>query len=709
MKRRPYDLVDARSSIAQSANRALASSGRSGTWNRARCASTLASAALPLALNLLTAGCNFTDFSKTKPLVTSDAGPAPEPACVMPTELDQLPTPIAHWTFNGTADGGQWNDEQGAFPLVPAADAPASAPAALAAQPRINGQGQSLSLGGHQFVRSVNAAPKELVPKQFTIAAWISVPARSFTSDWTRFAWPILSTLGDNEHCDGYQLEVRFDGAPDQRPAPDPELVLSYQTRQDGDGDGGAPDCQVLSLVAPLQVPSWATGTGRWHHVAGSLAEFDNGRVQLALYWDGKQIRLQNPLESLSEATSALETSDRVFFVGTSALNAASAAQTKFTGFIDDIAIFDRALTPQELHEFVLASTTQPGPSNCRWRASEQWDTTAFNASFTTLLSSNADAVSVQIDDWDWGAGAVDARIEPPRDIQLYDTAYLDAYVPEGQGFQFTLANGDNYCTWTYRGRGQDRYGIDLTHPVSCVSTSCEVDLHRVDRASLTSEWAIPNAAMGERKEGLETFTVQRLEFSPARGALPDWTGYGGARGPLGDCWRLQAYEPETAAVWNQGSSRWRDSLTAILKGESNSGTRMVADFGEDPLDISNCKSISFEAKLELPSSSVSSYAFVVQDVYGSWRSYDLSQDPNAKVYTVADLDKSSASSDHSSQTETTSNFALFPDKLDFHKVRLIGIQKPWGFQGARQVTLSSLQFFDHAGGTPGCERAGRN
>jgi len=654
----------------------------------------------------LVTGCNFTDFSKTS---------TAEPACLEPSVISGAGvSPVAHWTFNGAVDAGQWlRDDANGHPLVASADDVADAGvAASAPYPHINGEGQSLSLDGHQFVRSDPAAVDQFNDlygtqfNQFTLAAWVSVPARVFTSDGPApFTWPILSTL--NDACNGYQLAIRFLGLPAE-----PELVLSYQASESTDA---GPLCMTLSLNAPIDVPSWATGTGRWHHVAGTLSQVGNGRTQLALYWDGKLIQLQGPLESLDAALSSIPDGERALYIGASAPNAASAAQTKFNGYIDDIAIFNQSLTEQQLADFVLATTTRPGPSNCRWRASEQWDTTASSPSSAQWSgASSPDSLTVNIDDQDWGAGALDARLIPPRDLQLYDKAYLNADVPTGQAFQFTLASGDNSCTWVYLGTGSNRYTIDLTQPTNCVSSTCEVDFHRVDRASVTSEWAIPHDDLLERTQGKQSFIVRGLEFSPANGALPDWSAYGGVIGPLGYCWRLQAYEPDTSAKWNQGSVLWSSSVSAILTGPTYSGTRLVADYGERPLDILNCKSIALEATLDRTSGSTSSYAFVIQDVYGSWRSYNLSQDPNVSVYNVGDLSISSSSSDNSSQTKTTSNFDGFPKTLDFRKVRLLGIQKPWGSNGPRSeynATVKGLRFFDGINGTgaPNCERAGVN
>lgn len=653
-------------------------------------------------------GCNFTDFSKTSnPEI--DAGVATEPACLKPSTInDAGVSPVAHWTFDNVLSDRQLLDDNQFHLLIPSADDQADAGvAALVEHPSINGGGQSLSLDGHQFVRSIGAADSDLLADEFTLSAWVSVPARVFTSQGPGSSvWPIVSTLGNSEQCNGYQLDIRFSDA-----SKEGELVLSYQANEAN--DAGGTKCVTLSLHASLNVPSWATGTGRWHQVAGTRSKVSDDSSQLALYWDGKRIALQDSLKPLDRATGSIDTDEHPLFIGASAPNAASAAQPKFNGYIDDVAIFNRPLTEQELANFVLAFTTRPGPSNCRWRASEQWDKkTASSPSYAQWSElSSPDALTVNINDQDWGAGALDARLIPPRDLQLYDKAYLTADIPAGQAFQFTLASGDNYCTWVYTGNGTTnyRYPIDLTRPVNCVSSSCEVDLHRMDRASVTSEWAVPFIASKERPPGGQSFTIRGLDFSPVTGDLPDWSAYGGVYGLQGFCWRLQAYEPQTTAQWKQGSTLWSDSVSASLYGPTNSGTRLVADFGDRPLDLSGCTSVVLRTALD--STSSNAYAFVIQDEYGDWRSYDLNQNQTSDGYIIADLNIFSSSSDHRGTSGTTPNFLKFNESLDTTRIRLLGIQKPWGDNAWRSVTLSGLQFFGNtnATGAPNCERAGVN
>jgi hypothetical protein len=691
---------------------------RAGARKRVALAYTLVSVAIA-------AGCNFTDFSKTQPIAVPDAGPVTEPACLPNPIEDAGPKvePIAHWTFDRTAPNEQWLDERGVYPLVPSTyDSAADAtPATTVLYPRINGGGQSLLLDGHQYARVVRAdAADPFLDRleEFTVAAWVSLPASLFTSKGrypspeaptslspVPFKWPIVSTLDDGAVCTGYQLDLRFDGPPAK-----PELVLSYQAQVAGDASVSA--CKLLSLHAPLDVPSWATGVGRWHQVAGTRKKVGEAKYQLALFWDGAEIRLQDPLAPLTPEDSAVSsTGDPALYIGAAAPGAPSDAKAKFPRYIDEVAIFATPLNERQLHDFVLASTTRPGPSNCRWRASEQWDETASKDSHTDWSpDSTPEALSVVMLDNDWGAGALDARIEPPRDIQLYKWAHLVGYFPEGLGLQFTLASGDNYCTWVYFGKGNksDKYDIDLTNPINCVSTTCAIDFHRIDRASITSEWAVPFAAEATRPPGqTEHFVMRRLEFEPANGAVPDWTSYGGVIGPMGYCWRLQAYEPEGIPEWDQAATpSWPDPLAVKLYGLKNSGTRVVADFADRPLDISNCESVAITAKLE-PSPDGNPYSFAIQDVYGSWRSYDLSPNSGTQEYSVSLVALAGSSSDHFSTQVTTPNFNNFPSKLDLSKVRLLGFQKPWVDNGWRAVTVQSVQFAGSSG--YGCQDAGVN
>ena len=145
-----------------------------------------------------------------------------------------------------------------------------------------NGEGQSIQLDGHQF--ALYAALDDsntLFPEQFTISAWLSLPASEVSAPGNAFSviWPIVSTLGGSGRCGGYQLDIRVED-----PAIGPELVLSYQFEPAGDA-GAA--CNSHELIYPIDNPSWAWGIGRWHHAAGTYTQVGVNEATLALYWDG--------------------------------------------------------------------------------------------------------------------------------------------------------------------------------------------------------------------------------------------------------------------------------------------------------------------------------------------------------------------------------------------------------------------------------------
>lgn len=673
--------------------------------------------ALIAACSALVGACSFTDFSGTTP-------PDPnvrEPACpAWASDAGDLPvaTPVAHWSFNSGSSNGSWTDVLGRHALIASNADPLNAGGVQsAAHPRINGEGQSIAFGGQQHLQSADAAEPDLFSDALTLSVWLSLPTRAFSSDHPYpLFWPLISAMSPASECRGYELGLRYLGA-DQKP----ELVFTYQ--RPSDGDAGISECLLQSLSAEIEVPSWATGTGRWHHAASVSTVDAEGRRRTDLYWDERLVRSQSPLEP--EVATSMDGSVELtrLMLGASPILWAGAKSTVFTGYLDEVAVFNQALDAAQLARFTADSTTRLGPANCRWRAIESWDETKFDASTADWSpGSTPQNLSLAINDYDWGAGAIDAQLAAPKNLQLYSKAVLRADIPNDRAFQFTLASGDSYCTWAYLGRGDAEYEIDLRHPLNCVSTSCELRFDHVDRASVTSEWSIPDDSSARstnanpRREGPETFTIRGLDFVVARDQ-PSWAGYGGARGPMGWCWRLQAYEPQTNARWAQTADQWSTSISAFLNGPTYSGTRIVADFGERPLDISHCQSISVTATVE-PRGLNSKHALVIQDVYGSWVNWNIVAEKSPFVFALTNPSISSATELYSALSPSpvalsgkpTSNFANFPPVMRLDKVRLIGIQKPWtdNERNDYQVTISNVEF-QGPDGRPGCEIPGSN
>ncbi len=630
------------------------------TWTRSAAIAIAGVAALAVS------GCNFSDFSRTSSL---------EPACTQTNPIDDAgTTPVAHWTFNDVYDASaptEWFDSQHRFALVPGHDPTEVSPPTYS-QVRLNGEGQSIQLNGHQFATYTAVDDSDpLFPKEFTISAWLALPPSGLDVSGNAYPviWPILLTLGNNSQCGGFQLDIR-----EVDPATGPELVFSYQFEQPDDAGSG---CGTHELAHPIDNPSWAWGIGRWHHVAAAYTRVSDSQATLALYWDG----VRTNVGSDSVVTGQLKYADLTLYVGSNAALATSST-VKFTGYLDDIAVFDRPLEDNELGDFVALTSTRPGPSGCRWNTYEQWDTVAEKSSYSKWASdSTADSLKVEIIDQDWGAGFISARLSPEKDLRYYTSARLDVTVPSDstdKNFQFSLANGNDFCTWILPANGSGSYDIDLTRPSSCTSSNCQFPSNNVQWARIQSDW---KDAAGQQPLSV---SVTRLEFG-TNGEEINPSIFGGAIGPKGWCWRPLAYELGAVAYWVGVPTS--TSVAATLHGSAASSSRIAADFGMKVLDVSGCTKVEIAGQLPpVPGSPL--YSFGLQDVNGSWHNWDINSNGPSSYISLLQ------GGTPSSSDPAYANFPAF----DLRKISLLGIQKPWLYSGDTNIEIDDIRFYDDAG-----------
>jgi hypothetical protein len=638
----------------------------------------LSVSAFSLGTIALTAGCSFADFSKTS---------TAEPACTDVNPIgDAGGVPVAHWTFNDTIDASTssaWLDLQHQLELTPKGD-PTDASAPSLSTVRLNGEGQSVYLDGHQYAQHVKAANDDpLFPEEFTISAWLALPPFGLDASASPLPviWPIVSTFGNGGQCGGYQLDIRVED-----PATGPELVLSYQFNQ---ADDAGTECKSHELVEPIDNASWAWGVGRWHHVAGTYTKIGKDQATLALYWDG----VRATVGSDPVIAGGFTYSDLILYLGTNGQGATSSA-AKFKGYLDDFALFDHPLNDKELADFVALSSTRPGPSGCRWSTYEQWDNVANDPSSSRWASdSTATALKLDIVDKDWGAGFLSARLSPEKDLKLYSRVHLEAAIPSDEidtNFQFSLANGDDFCTWILPANGAGTYDIDLTKPSSCTSSSCQFPMGAVQWAKISSDWK--DAAKQEHL----AFTVSRLDFD-TEGDKVSPTNFGGAIGPKGWCWRPLAYELGAVAYWVGTPSS--TSVAATLRGNAQSSSRIAADFGKKVLDLSGCNRVEISGQLA-PIAGSSPYSFGLQDINGSWWDWDITS--NGASYGATIINGGTSSNTPQTPQDATAYRKFF--KFDIHNVNLVSIQKPWLYAGDTNIEISDIRFYD-ANDQPDCER----
>jgi hypothetical protein len=630
---------------------------------------------------ITSSACNFSDFSKTSPpsrfltpACPSSNGSAPDAAA-----SDHL---IAHWSFDDEpSPASTWLDSLGQFPLLLNPDSARPIPAAT----RLNGRGHALYLDGKSYAAN-DSSDSALLPKtpEFTVSAWVSIRLEDFDAQpsSSQHIWPIVSTVG-SAGCGGYQLDLRSIQSVDG-----PALAFTYDTTPDGD----AGDC-THTLEIPLKRPSWAWGNGRWHHVVATYKQLEHDQVErdqvtLALYFDGELLLKDTPVSSVYEGTIAYSDQDTVFYVGSNG-RSTNDSNSSFKGHIDDVALFDKSLSASEISALNLTQSTIPGPSNCRWNALDEWD---FDAASSASWSqdSTESVAKLQVNDRYWGAAFLSARLLPERNLSWFDTAYLTADVPPRTNspprmFQFSISSGDDSCTWMLRANGPDRYVIDLRRPSFCASASCSFKPSNVQWARVSSDWA--------HSEGSFDISVSRLEFDTTQDASVANLPLGGAMGPQGWCWRPQAYDLDSLATWAGTTAPSADSVSVEMTGINPSTVRIVADLGDQLLDLSRCQKAQFDA--DLPDVGATTlFNFALLDANGATRNWNFTHGANSVV-----IDKSVVTPSYDSSTSGEALFADVPP-FDITRVRLMGIDKPYQYQrsGPLTVTIRGVTFLGEDG-----------
>ena len=626
-------------------------------------------------------GCSFADYTKSTA--------ASEPACGTPGPFDAaaspLASPIAYWTFNydsGTQVAAEWPDTRQLHSLVPKGDS-SDAPPAFAPN-RLNGEGNAIALNGHQFAvykASPGASGDMLFPEELTVSAWLTLPAGGISAGDAGgpVIWPVISTLGSPGNCGGYQLDLRLEDE-----ATGPELVFAFQPEASGDAGG---ECETHRLSYPIDNSPWLWGTGRWHHVAASLGHSGAEHSVLALHWDGVQLNAGN-----SAVTSGqLAYANLELYVGTNA-QAAGTLVPKLSGTLDEIALFNEALSDSAIREFAYTNISRLGPGNCRWTAGEQWDPViqTDSGSLATWGPSTSESVSINVRDSDWGAGILTAHVWPPRDLSSFGTVHLNATTPSAYNafpgasgtvpasFEFTIAHGLDFCTWIMPAGKVGTQDIPLAYPSYCSASSCQFPITSVNSIRVATDW---------RDNGIKPLelTVSGLELG-TEGTSIDPATYGGVIGPRDWCWRPIGYEIGALARLLPSASG--KTVAAELSGAGHSSTRIAADFGSRVLDLTTCDAVQITGSIPVVNTR---FSFGLQDVHGAWMDWDIGNGKDG-IYEIGINVAKSPSSASSENTQNDPAFTKF-DKFDKSRVNQIAVQKPWDYGHPVNVEIVDLQF----------------
>ncbi len=451
---------------------------------------------------------------------------------------------------------------------------------------RLGGTGASLRLTEGYVAAPL---PKALENGPLTLATWISV---------TRGGAARMSLVSvQRSDCQSAWLDVLTDGTKRS-------LVLAVEQPS---ATGGT--CDVAEVTAPLPSGFLDWGVGNWYHVAGVV----NGDER-AVYVDGE---LARSTVAAGEPTAAA--------TGAVHIGASPAGET-FRGMIDDVALFDRAVAPDDLATFASESISvaSGGQHWTPWSADGSSASWKSDCRYPNSEPSDQGA-SVAVDNGYWSAGGLRARTRTGRRIGSLKKATLVADIPEGEGFDFVLGSRHNAerCTWHVSGKGQSRYEFDLADVNDCDCPSTCDCAFEVQEARVASRW--------DKSTDL-AFSVCGVEFEWGTEVDPIVElGPGGMRALNGWCWRPVSYHEEAFADLDESSTN-DEQVVGSVRGRDAETAMLAADFAMgEPGDERRLCDLSGVTKIVLNADMPDGFAYQlrVADFYGVAREWSFEWRPD--------------------------------------------------------------------------------
>lgn len=401
---------------------------------------------------------------------------------------------------------------------------------------RLGGTGASLRLASAGYVDAL--LPKQLTTSSVTLAAWVSL-ARGAAGRIS-----LLSVV--RPECRSVWLDVLADGTTRR------SLVLAVEKPGQT-----SETCDVEEVRAALPSGFLDWGLGNWYHVAAIV----NGDER-SLLVEGEPV-----------GTSPIAPGEPTLPVSTSAVHIGESPSGElFSGIIDDVALFDRAVDPDDLANFALESIGVLSDGQ-HWTA---WSADGSNARWKRDCRDpdgerSDQGASVAVDNGYWSTGGLRARVDTGHRIRSLKKVILVADIPEDEGFDFSLGSRHNAerCTWHVSGKGKSRYEFDLDRVNHCdCPSSCDCDFE-VEEARVSSRWDTSTDL---------SFSVCGVEFEwgPDRDPIVE-LGPGGIQALNGWCWRPISYHKEAFADLDEsltgskqtvGTVRGRDRQTAMLAAD---------------------------------------------------------------------------------------------------------------------------------------------
>jgi hypothetical protein len=513
----------------------------------------------------------------------------------------------------------------------------------------------------------------EYTDADLTLSAWLSLgedDAVLLDGSAEGTVWPIASTLSKDSATDraGYQLDIRHDA----------KLGLAFAFSY---WSSGSAEPTVLAAKLPA-AEQWKAGD--WYHLGATYDE-EAGQAAVSLLLDGKVVAAASERPQRSQHATG---KSYVFYVGSNEQNEATYGYSRFRGYLGNIALFRRALRPDEVSEFGRSERYVQGPGG------HPWATWGIYASYVKEWSC-AKPLTVAVMDDKWSAGGVVALLDAegvdqdPGATELAGRALkrvvLTADLPPDQEFDFSLNSdhGRNACSWilSSRGPGAQPYEIDLEQPKWCRHPDCgfSFGINDVEAATLSTRW-------GNESQGTVRFTIHDLDLDSTEGD-GDTAGLNrGFWGLNGWCWRPISYDAASTAELIPSPGQG-DSVSATLSGEDGTTARLEADFGAASLDLSGCQSIEVEADLpgnpkgDTNASKDNDYTFVLVSSNDATREWSLLGSGLAKY--VVNLQASGNPAGPPGHT-----FAI-------EQVKELGIQKPWqaAWSNPVRITINKVTF----------------
>ncbi|HEY5957263.1 MAG TPA: LamG-like jellyroll fold domain-containing protein, partial [Polyangiaceae bacterium] len=505
----------------------------------------------------------------------------------------------------------------------------------------------------HQYAKSQNAID---LKGDFSASAWVST--EDFESSLEP-RMPILSNLSA-DCASGVRLELRVCDD-------DPTTIVAAMGRPAGKQNDG--QCKLDFEYAPLTQRSFVGGyftpwhSGNWYHL---MATSEGGVARL--YVDGARAdlsRVARECPSVIRNTRNVQSSDdSQLYIGWHADGLSKSADMEppvsRSILIDEVMLFQQALSEVEITRLELASKSEPGPSGLRWGP---WGT---QGGFVTRAP-EASGLTYTVHDEEFSSAGVFAVLGQPKDIlnvtgpaKLPDLSDFDEAVLVTTGwspnvpFQFALSSdhGLRQCTWQLEGHEpistrpasgslepqRDMFVINLRRPSWCISPDLVLDTRRIELVSIGSDWKLPHSSYN--------FDVDALAFRKrhfASSTDDPAPVLGGVIGPNGWYWKAVSYDPGWEPQPPKQLAKVDGNTPVTMPKALYSGTEapeLAADLPDNQgsRDFSGCKTMQICMTANDPAPPFREPMFVMQNEIGQTWSVQLS--PSSGCPLIAELDR---------------------------------------------------------------------